>query len=125
MSSLTDDDVPFIDHDLDIPFAVCRRNGGKYEDESFVAGYQTGRIAARLEAGRVVGASVVTFMALATIIDQIRIIGQQLGYLTMDMAAVGDDGLWANVVFSTDYPDSGDAEDDDDPGDWLQLTTGE
>lgn len=41
-------DEPDPEYGLLLPFVVCRSQGGPYDDDSFVAGYELGRTAAQL-----------------------------------------------------------------------------
>ena len=44
------DDDDTLEFGLVMPFVVCESQGGPYQDESFVAGYELGQLSARLEA---------------------------------------------------------------------------
>lgn len=43
------DEEEDIEFGLVMPFVVCESQGGPYQDDSFVAGYELGMLAARLE----------------------------------------------------------------------------
>jgi hypothetical protein len=44
------DDAEEVAYGLIMPFVVCESQGGPYQDESFVAGYELGNLSAQLEA---------------------------------------------------------------------------
>lgn len=44
------DDEDTVEFGLVMPFVVCQSQGGPYEDQAFVAGYELGLLSARLEA---------------------------------------------------------------------------
>lgn len=45
-----DDDEEEVEYGMVMPFVACQSQGGAYEDDSFVAGYQAGQIDALLVA---------------------------------------------------------------------------
>ena len=42
-------------YQLVVPFVVCKSNGGPYDDEAYVAGWEMGALAARIAAARAHG----------------------------------------------------------------------
>ena len=81
-----------------MPFNVCTSKGGPYEDQSFVAGFQTGAIFAMLEAAKAVGAaSTLPHPVYVELLDQLDLIGMQFGFeLVADLA---EDPDWRLVWF--------------------------
>ena len=46
---MTSDDRGDVEFGLVMPFVVCASNDGPYDDQAFVAGYECGHLAARLQ----------------------------------------------------------------------------
>jgi hypothetical protein len=86
------------DYELEMPFKVCQSQGGPYEDEPFVAGYQAGRLAGRLDAAAAIGANHLVEVVYVDLLPQIDLIAMRAGY-TMDPVV---DGEWATVSLLLD-----------------------
>jgi hypothetical protein len=87
-------------YSLVVPFVVCRSNGGPYDDESFVAGWQCGDIDRALAAAAAVGASRVRQpMVHAAIIKQLELVGMYRGFPTLQADAIEGCPEWADVTF--------------------------
>jgi hypothetical protein len=65
---------------LVFPFVVCRSNGGPYDDEAFVAGYQAGQISKALAAAAAVGADRCMFTVRTDLVPQLDLIAMHYGF---------------------------------------------
>lgn len=86
------------DWELGVPFVACRTQGGPYDDDSFVAGFQAGRIDARLTVASVVGANHVVEVAYTRLRKQIDLLAMSHGY-TVDPVV---DREWTTYSFLLD-----------------------
>jgi hypothetical protein len=99
----TDGDPGAVDYGLAMPFVACRTQGGPYDDQAFVAGYQVGQIDQSLAvldrlglAGAVVGHCV-----YRPLLGQLDLVAMRHGYQmrSAPVAVGGDDVTWASVEF--------------------------
>lgn len=86
------------EYGLVMPFVVCASNGGPYDDDSFVAGYQAGQLDselgaagwARVERG---------FPIPSALVPQVDLIAMKHGY-AVEATPWGDDpAAWTFVAF--------------------------
>lgn len=99
--------IPGHDHDFEpvVPFKVCQSGGGPYEDEAFVAGYQTGEIDTKLAMAASVGIPEVKLpIVRRALLPQLELHGMRYGYTTMtvpdpDLSVPGTD-VWCEVTFT-------------------------
>jgi len=77
---------------LVIPFIVCASHGGIYEDASYVAGVQTGKIDVMLQVAASVGASrvAIPFAVYTALVKQLELLGMHHGYPMMVAREVGE-----------------------------------
>lgn len=86
--------------ELAVPFIVCQSQGGPYEDESFVAGYQAGRIDMALAAAASVGAKSATYTVMTTLVKQLELIGMHRGFPNVTAEQPEEAPEWSFVTFS-------------------------
>lgn len=82
------------DYSLVMPFVVVTSEGGPYDDESFVAGFQSGRIYERMSQGE----AEFTEMVNPDLFRQCNLIARRYGY-TMQTHRTGDDENWREITF--------------------------
>lgn len=84
---------------LVMPFVVCASQGGPYDDAAFVAGYELGHLAARLESGRHHFLRVTLHTAS---MPQVDLLAMKCGY-TMRYQVMPQDE-WSDVEFTKPTP---------------------
>jgi hypothetical protein len=84
---------------LVVPFVVCRSQGGPFDDDAFVAGFQAGGIDKALAAGAVVGASSLRFTVRTDLLRQLDLLGMHLGFTMTTVEAEDDTEGWSHVEF--------------------------
>ena len=91
------------DHDWDLvmPFVVCTSQGGPYDDQSFVAGYQLGRLDRDLAVLAALDFASVSRMLYTDALGQADLIGMRHGY-RMDRGYERDG--WSDVDFLSEKP---------------------
>lgn len=67
------------EYELVMPFVVCRSQGGVYDDEAFVAGYEAGQIDAALRAAAPMGVEMRRYVHSA-LLPQLDLIAMEHGY---------------------------------------------
>ncbi len=87
--------------ELAFPFTVCQSNGGPYDDEAFVAGYQAGRVDTALKTAAAIGATTYTVTVLTTLVGQLELIGMHYGFPAMTAEQFGEAPEWSTVTLST------------------------
>lgn len=96
-----------------IPFVVCTSNGGPYDDESFTAGFQAGRLDAHLRHAAAAGADGVGAMVRTPLLPLLELLGMHHGFPILKTHPVsGGEGYpampdWSTVMFQTDRLDPG------------------
>ncbi len=97
---MTDDlDRPEEDgYGLVMPFVACKSEGGTYDDQSFVAGYECGQIDRALEMLAASGGQEVTFKVTVgtDVIKQLELIGMKNGFPAMTNEPAFEDKQYAN-----------------------------
>jgi hypothetical protein len=78
---------------LVMPFVVCVSNGGPFDDEAFVAGYECGMLSTRLDGGP----NVLIFTAHTANVPQLDLIAMQRGYRMIQEPTDFDE--WTGVTF--------------------------
>lgn len=73
------DDQP-TNYSLVMPFVVCHSTGGPYEDQAFVAGYQTGQIDAALKAGEKDNRDHGLIAVYTELLPQLDLVAMRYGY---------------------------------------------
>jgi len=87
---------------VEVPFAVCATNGGPFDDASFIAGYQVGRVTNALAHGAELGADSMSFTVLRCLLAQIEVAGMQHGFPYTFAEPCADSSEWVHVVLSAD-----------------------
>lgn len=96
---MSDDEDERPDFDLVMPFIVCASNGGPFEDQAFVAGYECGLLDAELEFSADVK---ITRTMRSDNLAQVDLIALKNGY-TIETTE-SHDGGWATVEFTAVDP---------------------
>jgi len=87
--------------ELAFPFVACQSNGGLYDDESFTAGYQCGRVDSALAAAAAVGANRATFTVTDRVVAQVELIAMHHGFTTISSVECEETPEWSFVTVST------------------------
>lgn len=82
-----------VEHDLVMPFVVCRSNGGPYDDDGFCAGWHLGQIDTELA---VVAPAILEVTVLTGSVPQLDLIAMRRGY-AIDTQVSDDVPEWAFV----------------------------
>lgn len=92
-----------IRYDLLFPFIVCQSQGGPYEDDAFVAGYQAGQIDKALAAVSAGDGTQAKFTVRSMLVPQLELIAMNRGFPVM-VAEPWDEHPedWTFVTFSTE-----------------------
>jgi hypothetical protein len=92
-----------IGYDLVFPFVVCQSQGGPYEDEAFVAGYQAGQIDKALAAVAAGEGTEAKFTVRSGLVPQLELIAMNRGFPVM-VAEPWEQHPeeWTFVTFSTE-----------------------
>lgn len=100
---MSDDPGGSVEYGLVMPFVVCRTQGGPYDDQSFVAGFQSGQIAATLDLVSDAGVKTIAvphcvYRPLLPLLD---LLAMRYGYQmqSADVTAGEDTETWATVEF--------------------------
>jgi hypothetical protein len=91
-------------YDLVVPFIACLSQGGPYDDDSFVAGFQAGRVDQALAAGAAVGATEVAITVLTPLVKQLDLIAMNRGFPIVVADVAAEVPEWSHVVFRTVPP---------------------
>lgn len=65
---------------LVVPFVACQSQGGPFDDEAFVAGFQCGQISQALKAAAVIGADRLRFTVRTDLAKQLDLIAMEAGF---------------------------------------------
>jgi hypothetical protein len=65
---------------LAVPFVVCQSQGGPYDDEAFVAGFQAGQISQALAAAKTAGADRLIRTVRMDLVKQLDLIAMDAGF---------------------------------------------
>lgn len=95
---------------LVVPFIVCKSEGGPYDDEAFVVGFQAGQIDKELAVAATMGVTSAQFTVHTAILKQLELIGMNRGFPTMHVGEFDPDEIghdcalavnetWAPVTF--------------------------
>jgi hypothetical protein len=74
------DDAEPPDYALVMPFVVCRSQGGPYDDDSFVAGYELGRLDAELPVLAALNFDSISRQVPTPCVEQLDLIAMRHGY---------------------------------------------
>lgn len=92
--------------DADVPVHCVVSQGGPYDDDSFIAGYQVGRVDAALWAARrACRPHVTVHHVLADVVEQLDLVAMHVGYVitrvdSEDNRVVDPDGELRTVIFT-------------------------
>lgn len=67
-------------YSLVFPFTACVSQGGPYDDDSFVAGVQLGRIDSALETAALIGAKRLSFTVRTALVKNLELCGMARGF---------------------------------------------
>lgn len=99
MSTDPMDQPPDDSMSLVLPFVATFSNGGPYEDDAFVAGFQAGEIDRSLKAAAAVGATRAQFTAYTELVKQLELIGMNRGFPTVEVETWPAAPEWCRVTF--------------------------
>lgn len=85
-------------YDLVIPFVACTSKGGLYDDGSFVAGYQAGRIDHALAVMAAIGGTEAKATVATALVRQLDLIAMHHGFKVESEPCTDAEG-WAFVTF--------------------------
>jgi hypothetical protein len=85
--------------ELVFPFIACLSEGGRYDDDAFVAGYQCGRIDNALAAMAAVGADRATYTVRTDLVKQLELIGMHHRF-NVTAEACDDADHWSFVTLT-------------------------
>lgn len=85
--------------ELAVPFIVCQSQGGPYEDEAFVAGFQAGEVDRALVTAAAAGATEVKATVLSTLVRQLELVGMHRGFPVMRSEVSDEVPEWSLVTF--------------------------
>jgi len=88
--------------ELVVPFVVCQSEGGPYDDQSFVAGFQAGRADEQMRIAAVVGARNLTFTVYSDLVRQIELSAMRYGFADMGGGALEGMPEWSWVTVNSD-----------------------
>ncbi len=99
---MTDDlDRPEEDgYSLAVPFIACNSQGGPYDDNAFVAGFQCGEIDRALKAIEAAGGNSAEFTVYTPLVKQVELLGMNRGFPVMTADTFDDTPEWTHVRFS-------------------------
>lgn len=93
-------DLPEFDGmDLVMPFVVCQSQGGPYEDDAFVAGFQAGQIDRSLRAATIANADRVRATVMTALVPQLELLAMQHGFLAEITPWPEGPESWSFVTF--------------------------
>ena len=82
-------------YELVMPFVVCQSNGGPYEDEAFVAGWELGKLDVELPAHAALGYQSLSRLAHAGTVPQVELLAMKHGFRVKDVSEDRDG--WVNI----------------------------
>jgi len=89
-------------YELVMPFVACSDQGGPYDPDAFVAGFQAGQIDRSLAALKAVGGSEFRVTTYAALLPQLDLIAMQHGFqLDSEEPGEPEAGDWSFVTFRT------------------------
>jgi hypothetical protein len=88
-------------YELLVPFVACVSQGGPFDDNSFVAGFQAGQLDQALAAAAVVTATEVVVMTFTALTRQLELIAMRRGFPLMTAEVVEAAPEWSNITFRT------------------------
>lgn len=106
MSDEGEDTFPEVGYDLAVPFILCASNGGPFDDDAFVMGYETGAIASELD----VSSALYKYLQISgaprpryvhtEIVPQLDLIAMRHGFVMKHERS--EDVEWTWIEFSRD-----------------------
>lgn len=89
------------DFELTMPFVLCATNGGPYDDEAFVVGWDCGALEAELTACLRLGATPRPRYVKVAVMPQLELIAMDT-HFTLTRGEVSPEGEWIHVTFRAD-----------------------
>lgn len=90
---------------LVMPFVVCASQGGPFDDDAFVAGFQAGRLDRALAVAAVNDTPSVRATVNAVLVRQLDLLGMHHGYPVLKVDIDIDSPEWADVQFHREDTD--------------------
>lgn len=85
-------------HSLAVPFTACASNGGPYDDQAFVGGFDCGAMHTEMRLLRTLGATPAARWVKPAILDQLDLLAMDSGY-TIKRGRVDEASRWTWVQF--------------------------
>lgn len=87
-------------YELAVPFIVCQSQGGPFDDDAFVAGFQCGEVDKALTVAAAANATAVRFPTARTaLVKQFELLAMNRGYPIMDVTESEEFPQWCDVLF--------------------------
>ncbi len=84
---------------LVMPFVACSSQGGPFDDESFVVGFQAGSIDKALAVAREATATEAVFCVNSKLVKQLELIGMKNGFPVFEAEVWEEAPDWTYVTF--------------------------
>jgi hypothetical protein len=84
---------------LAVPFVVCASQGGPFDDDAFVAGFQAGEIDKTLTVAAAAGANRATFTVRTTLVRQAELLAMNRGFPAMTTVECDETPEWTLMTF--------------------------
>lgn len=91
-------DQPESEYSLVMPFVVCASQGGPYEDQAFVAGYQAGLLDKALSVMAAIGGGELTSTVVTALVPQLDLVAMKHGF-AMEAEPCADAEGWTFATF--------------------------
>ncbi len=93
---MTDEPDPIdTEYELIMPFIVCQSNGGPYDDDSFVAGWELGKLDVELPTHAALGYQSLSRLAHAGTVPQVELLAMKHGFRVRHVS--DDQDGWVNI----------------------------
>ena len=87
-------------YELAVPFVVCKTQGGPFDDDAFVAGFQAGTIDQALRSGPAGFAMKIWFpMVRTALVPQLELLAMNRGYPVVKAESTDEYPDWCDVTF--------------------------
>jgi hypothetical protein len=89
-------------YELAVPFVVCASQGGPFDDDSFIAGFQAGQVDQALQAAAASRATEVKFTVLNRLVTQLDLIAMNRGFPVVSVDQSAEAPEWSFVTFRSE-----------------------
>lgn len=84
---------------LAVPFVVCTSNGGPYDDDAFVAGFQAGTVDQSLKSIAAAGGDGAVFTVRTDLVKQLELLAMYRGFPKIEATEIDEE--WSTIEFRT------------------------